>query len=75
MVESSTGQQLSPVIQLFVDGNGKVVKVLNAMGEALTNADYAPNEQKRIDVDGVLASVNWCCWRLVDGQWKCGPCS
>jgi hypothetical protein len=75
MVKTNDGQKLSPVIQLFVDANGRVVKVLNAMGEELTNADYAPDEQKRIDVDGVLASVNWCCWKLINGQWKCVPCS
>ena len=34
----------------------------------------APDLTRNIDHDN-LPEDPWCCWRLIDGQWKCGPCS
>jgi hypothetical protein len=63
-----------PVLKLYIDIKGRVVKATDMLDRELEDSDYCSDEQKRIDVHGVLASENWCCWQLVNGVWKCGPC-
>ena len=64
----------SPVLKLYIDEDGKVLKATNMLEVDLTDEDYDPKETKRIVGDGRLASQNWCCWKLVVGVWRCGPC-
>ena len=66
------GKKLSPVLQVFVDGNGEVVKVVNMLGNPLEEIDYE-KESRKIDEDAMLATENWCRWKLVAGKWKCVP--
>jgi hypothetical protein len=60
-----------PIIQIMVDGDGQVVDVKNLLGGPLTDNDYDPKEKRRLDKHAVVASENYCRWRLVGGRWVC----
>lgn len=66
-----------PVLKVLIDGDGNVCSVTNMMDEKLTDNDYGNHpetgkpENKRIDQHGVLASENYCRWKLIGGRWVC----
>lgn len=62
------------IIKVYVNGNGKVVKVVDSADNNLKDEHYDPEEKRRIERDARLLTVNYCCWRLVRGRWKCVPC-
>lgn len=57
-------------ITVVIDEEG-VIQAVTENGEPL---NYDPEEKRRIEGSGRIASENWCCWRKVRGDWRCGPC-
>ena len=58
-------------LKVWFDENGNALSAKDKNNKPLDDDDYHPGESKRIKSHGVLASENWCRWRLVDGVWKC----
>ena len=73
-VKNSLGNKMrSPVLKVLVDGNGRIVGAEDGFGNPLDEEDYEDSNGRRIDMDAVLATENWCRWKLVNGRWKCIP--
>ena len=61
------------LIKVWFDSEGNAVSVKNKQNKKLEDMDYNPSEKRRIEDVAVLATNNWCQWRLVHGVWKCFP--
>ena len=62
------------VLKVLIDAEGQVVDVKKKGSkgeEKLMDSDYSPDEKRRIDAVGVLATSNWCTWKLIGGRWVC----
>lgn len=58
-------------IVIQIDENGRIIDVKNTDG---TDLKYHPDEKKKIHGTGTrLVTPNDCCWRLVNGVWRCLP--
>lgn len=60
----------TPQIKLMIDEHGQVISATHLNGNPLDDRDHDDPKGRKIVGDAVLATENWCQWRLIGGRWR-----